>query len=134
MTTPDPLGTRQRASLGVIRLSLLAGVLAFGAVTWFMHRDEAWSGPARPPGGTFAMVALAVSILAIAGILFARRQVTTTRDAAKYGSWCVLGWAFGEVAALTGGVYYFLTDDPGRYLLGVLVMLLSFVLIPLRRV
>jgi hypothetical protein len=134
MASPDPLGTRQRASLGVIRLSLLAGVLAFGAVTWSMHRGDDWTGPARPPGGTFATVALAVSVLAIAGILFARRQVTTTRDAAKYGSWCVLGWAFGEVAALTGGVYYFLTDDPSRYLLGVLVMLLSFVLIPLRRV
>jgi hypothetical protein len=133
MTTPDPLGTRQRASLGVIRLSLLAGVLAFGAVTWFLHRGDAWTGPAREPGGAFATIALAVSILAIAGIVFARRQVTTTRDAGKYGSWCVIGWAFGELAALTGGVYYFLTDDPSRYLLGVLVMLLSFVLIPLRR-
>ena len=134
MTAPDPLGTRQRASLGVIRLSLLAGVLGFGAVTWFLHRGEAWTGPARPRGGAFATVTIAVCVLAIGGILLARRQVTTTRDAGKYGSWCVIGWAFGELAALMGGVYYFLTDDPSRYLIGVLVMLLSFVLIPLRRV
>ena len=129
----DPLTSQRRAQLGVIRVALLAGVLAFGAVTWWTHQGLGYRGPAMPPGGRLGTVAYVVDALAIVGSLLMRRLAFATADPARYGTRCVLAWAMGEAAALTGGVYYFMTNDMSRYLLGVLVMLLAFVLVPLRR-
>ena len=131
--SPDPLSSQRRATLGVIRLALLAGVLAFGAVTWFTHRGPEWSGGPRFVPEPLPTIALAVPVLAAIAIVFVRRAAFATTDPARYGSLCVVGWALGEAAALAGGVHYFLSNDPSRYLIGLFVMLLSFVLIPLRR-
>jgi hypothetical protein len=45
----------------------------------------------------------------------------------------VIGWAAGELAALAGGVHYFLTNDPQWYGTGVLVLVASYVVLPIRR-
>ena len=131
--SPDPLDARRRATLGVIRLALLAGVLAFGVLTWFTHRGPEWAGGPRAVAGPLPTISLALSVVLAIAIAFVRRAAFATRDAARYGTLCIVGWAMGEAAALAGGVHYFLSNDPSRYLIGLFVMLLSFVLIPLRR-
>ena len=134
MTAPtsDPLDSRGRATLGIIRLALLAGVLAFGAVTWFAHRRPDYH-PAAPVNGPTATFSLVIGVLAIGAALLVRRAAFATTDAAKYRGLCIVGWSFGEMAALAGGIHYFMTNDPSRYAIGVLVMLCTFVLLPLRR-
>lgn len=131
MSRPDPLSSPQRARLGIVRVAMLAGVIMFGVVTWFLRR----SGPA--PGGIEAgpldTITYGAMIAGIAGIVVMRRVVAAATDAARYANMAVIGWAFGELAALAGAVHYFMTGDPTRYVIGVMVMLLSFVLIPLRR-
>ena len=131
MSRPDPLTSAHRARLGTIRISFLAGVLMFGAVIWFLRRGE--SAPTTDDPRLLDIMSFAALIVGGAGILIMRRVIGGTTTAEKYASAAVVGWAFGELAALGGGVHYMLTGDPTRYVIGVMVMLVSFVLIPLRR-
>lgn len=131
MRTHDPLDSRQRARLGIIRVSMLAGVIMFGLVTWFLRRSG--PSPVSIDGSLLDMVTYGAMIAGIAGIVVMRRVVANAADAARYANIAVIGWAFGELAALAGAVHYFITGDPTRYVIGVMVMLVSFVLIPLRR-
>ena len=130
MNRPDPLDSAHRARLGAIRLAMLAGVLVFGAVVWFLRRGTTAPGAT---GGVIDVVSYAAIAIGLVGILVLWRVLANATTAAKYANTAVMGWALGELAALGGGVHFFLTGDPTRYVIGVMVMLLSFVLIPLRR-
>jgi hypothetical protein len=120
------------AALALVRISLLLGVLLFGAVTWFLHRDPSWQprSPESLPAVRRAM--LAAWVLAIVGLLALRtRLARLTGDARR--SLLVVAWAVGEGAALFGGVYYFLSGDAMSFLGGLLVMLAALLLFPVRR-
>ena len=131
MSRPDPLDSAHRARLGTIRIAFLAGVLMFGAIIWFMRRGG--GGPPASDSGLIDLMSYAAIAIGVVGIVVMRRVLANATTAEKYASSAVMGWAFGELAALGGGVHFFLTGDPTRYVIGVMVMLLSFVLIPLRR-
>ena len=134
MTAPTaPIDPRARvAQLALIRLSLLLGVLLFGGVIYFLHRDPSW----RPqPGGNAAAIRMATYVVWAAVVVGALvlRGLHARAPEAERPTFAILGWALGEAAALLGGVYYFLTDDPRRYLIGVFFLLAAFILFPLRR-
>ena len=131
MKGPDPLTSAHRARLGAIRIAFLAGVLMFGAVVWFMRRGA--SAPTTIDPGVLDAISYAALAIGIVGIVAMRRVLGNATTAEKYANTAVMGWAFGELAALGGGVHFFLTGDPTRYVIGVMIMLMSFVLIPLRR-
>ena len=117
--------------VGIIRIAMLVGVLAFGLVTYFMHLRPEYTSPGENPP---LKMALAVAMLAATGVIaFARWRLGTIRDEAQLGTYQIIGWAGGESAALSGGVYYFLTDNPNLYVIGLFVLLASFIVIPLRR-
>lgn len=130
MTNPM---TRERtpAQLGIIRIGLLMGVLLFGAVVWFLHRRPGFV-PDRGmeqlrPVVPFIMLGFIAAIVAV------RIYLSRVTDAGRLGTYQIIGWAIGEAAALFGGVYYFNTDDPRFFLIGLFVMLASFIVLPLRR-
>jgi hypothetical protein len=131
MSRPDPLTSAHRARLGAIRLAMLAGVLVFGAVVWFMRRNG--SAPAATSTAILETISYAAIGIGLVGIVVLWRVLARATTAGKYANIAVMGWALGELAALGGGVHFFLTGDPTRYVIGVMVMLMSFVLIPLRR-
>ena len=123
---------RGDAPIALIRISLLLGVLLFGAVTWFLHRDPSWQ-PQDP--STVAGVRRAMYVVwagAIVTLLALRPRLGAATGAARQ-SLLVIAWAIGEGAALLGGVYYFLTDDARAFLGGLIVMLGAFLLYPIRR-
>ena len=128
MTTPAPL-EQVRA---IMRMSFLAGVLLFGAVVWFLHRQPGYvpdgSMEQLRPVVPFILLAFIAAIVAVRVFYLAR-----VTDPAKLHTGQIMGWAIGEAAALFGGVYYFNTDDPRFYIMGLFVMLASFIVIPLRR-
>ena len=118
--------------LAIIRMALLAGVLAFGAVTYVQHR-RGWTPP--PDASTAAMlarVAPIVLVIALAAALLIRTRLAGADDARRR-QLLIIGWAIAEGAALLGGVHYFLSDDPRWYTLGVCAMVASFVVLPVRR-
>lgn len=131
MTTPRPI-ERTPAQLGIIRIGLLTGVLLFGAVIWFLQRR-----PGFVPDGSMAQLRPIVPFIMlafIAAIIGVRVYLSRVTDATQLGTYQLIGWAIGEAAGLFGGVYYFNTGDPRFFLIGLFVMLASFIVLPLRRV
>ena len=130
MTNPPVFDARTR-TLGIIRMSFLAGVLLFGAVVWFLHSQPGYvvDGSMEPLRPVMPFVLLAF----IAGIVAVRLYLSRITDEAQLGNFRLIGWAIGEAAALCGGVFYLNTNDPRFYIMGLFVQLASFVVVPLRQ-
>lgn len=122
-------------SFAVIRLALLSGVLLLGAVCWVLTNQR---GGGPQPGTDPASLsvfrvlvpALCLGALAVAAVL--RGRVARTRDAARRDSMRLIAWSVGEGSALAGGVHYLLSGDPKLYVLGVVALLGTFIILPLR--
>ena len=124
-----PRRAPELARLALIRVSMLAGVLTFGAVVWFLRR----SGNAPPlteAAATLRVVGAAVALFAAAGIATFRVLAGRAREPEQRLVLSIGGWAVGEAAALYGGFYYYATGRPLGYMLGLMILLVSFVFIP----
>lgn len=132
MTGPGQPRPTSEATLALIRISLLLGVLLFGAVSWFLHRDPTWR-PGDPAALRMLQRAmLAQWVLAIAMLLFFRTRLDRTTGQAR-STLLLIGWAIGESAALFGGVHFFLSGDILSFLGGLVVMMAGLLLFPIRR-
>ena len=132
-TAPADVPPPSPVALAVIRLALLLGVLAFGAATTFLVRR----GGLRPsPADTLELlrtVGIVLWIVAIAGVVLLRVRGTRLAGRAGPATAAIIGWAIGEAVAIFGGVHYFLSGQPVWYLNGVLFLVATFVVFPLRR-
>lgn len=130
--TPRPLPPSPGSSvrnLAIIRIAILAGILVFGAVIWFMQREPDWAP--RTPEFPVEPIALALWGAAIIGILLVRNAWGRTRDVPRRVHFSIIGIAIAEAPALFGAVVYFLTGDPRLYLTGVFLMLTTLLLFPI---
>jgi len=135
MTSPSP--TPVRTPLFLIRAALLAGVLLFGAVCWYIVRQRGGGPVSGVDTSAFAILRYMVPVLGFAALSVAiaiRVAISRTRDEAKRNSLRIVGWAVGEGAALAGGIYYMEIGDPRLYLIGTTAMLATFIVVPLRNV
>ncbi|MBV6521875.1 MAG: hypothetical protein MNPFHGCM_02019 [Gemmatimonadaceae bacterium] len=111
--------------LRTIRLSMIAGILAFGAATWLLRRNGGTPIASVGPEllltiGKFVWGAAVLGCF----VLFVRlRQVRTE---SQYRSLSIVGWALCEATAIYGGVFYLLTGSAYWYQMGVAFMVLSF--------
>jgi hypothetical protein len=130
--TPPASPSRDTAKLGVIRVAMLAGVLSFGAVSWFVRRQGTAPASTVDPG----LLGIAGSViwgLAVLGILVLFLLLRNRETPARRSAFSIIGWALGESVALFGGVYLFLIGDPKWFLAGLTALLLTFFIFPLRR-
>jgi hypothetical protein len=116
------------ARLALIRVTLLAGVLVFGGAVYFLRKTS--PPPLLGPADELRIAGVVIGVLAAAGILVFRSLARNAPDANRRASYSIVGWAIGEAAALYGGVYYFLTGRLGGYMVGLMILLASFVFIP----
>lgn len=114
-------------SLQLIRLSLMAGVLMFGAVILIVHRQPSWKAEALAPAMGYALVAVAIFAVTIAVLL--KGRLGRERDPERRASLLIVGWAIGEGAGLLGAVIFFLSGQGEWYAFGLLAMACSFVLL-----
>lgn len=131
MSAPGPSRPASPAALGVVRLGILGGVLAFGAVAWYITHQPGWS-PRPVDRDPFFYAALAIWAVATAGLLLLRRRWQRETDPARRTPLLFVGWALGEVPAVWGGIFYLLTGEPQRYLTGLLFLVMAFLLLPVR--
>lgn len=114
----------------LIRLALIAGVLMFGAVILFVHRQASWKAGTLPSAIGYALLAYAIVALSIARAM--RGRVLREPDPQRRASLLIIGWAIGEAAALFGAVIFFVTGQGQWYLLGLFAMLSVFAFLPTR--
>ncbi|HEU4563732.1 MAG TPA: hypothetical protein VFS05_03745 [Gemmatimonadaceae bacterium] len=120
-------------ALAVIRIGLLAGVLAFGAVAWLAHRQPGWEQPESAVIVRVHRVVL-MSWIAVSAILIVLRlRLERARDDAARRVTLIIAWAVSEAAALGGAVDFYLGGDASMFAGGLFVMAAAFILFPLRR-
>jgi hypothetical protein len=127
-----PSAAPPASTLAVIRIALLGGVLMFGAVTYMVQRGDTWQAAGPDLLGTLRVALLATWVVAVVLLLVLRARLTRLTEVAGR-SVLIIAWAVGEGAALFGGVYYFLSGNPEWFIIGLFVMLASFILFPIRR-
>ena len=125
MTAPVP-GARQ---LALIRAAMLVGVLLFAGVAYALHHQARVTPAAPLPGLQY--LPLAASLLALGGIFAMRALISSTSDARRQAAFDIAGWAFGELAAITGIVHFWFTGSTQWMATGILIMLLSLLSLPL---
>ncbi|HSJ64418.1 MAG TPA: hypothetical protein VK922_11050 [Gemmatimonadaceae bacterium] len=127
-----PSAAPPTSTLAVIRIALLVGVLMFGAVTYMVQRGDTWQAAGPDLLDTLRVALLATWVVAVVLLLVLRARLTRLTEVAGR-SVLIIAWAVGEGAALFGGVYYFLSGNPEWFIIGLFVMLASFILFPIRR-
>jgi hypothetical protein len=118
------------AQLRLIRMALLGPVILFGAfVTVSVSRE-----PPRAPdmARPLLYVNMAYLVGAALGVLYFQRRHAAERDPGRRATFNIMAWAIGESTALFGAVHYLLVGSPIPYLVGLAMMLASFVLVPIR--
>lgn len=115
--------------LRLIRIQLLVGALTLGAVAWYLHRDPAWQP--SPSAGSIRFVAVIAGVAAAVGVLAVRAAIRRGSDPSRIATLSIVGWALGELAALAGGVHFFASGEPSRYVIGLLLLLTSLLLLPM---
>lgn len=128
---PAPTEAERLRSLGLIRVALLLGVLMFGAVTWWQSRQAPPAPTTLTPTELRGLV-LGLAVVALITMIAVRVLLGRVREARRRGTLCIVAWAAGEAPALAGGVYYFAFHDPRWYVVGLFVLITSFVVVPLR--
>ena len=111
----------------VIRLGLIGGVVMFGVVILFVHRQPGWTPATLPPAFGYALVAYALATILIAMLM--QRRVASEPDQARRMSLLLAGWSAGEAAGLFGGVIFFLTGEGLCYVIGLMAMAITFALV-----
>jgi len=121
-------GNATRA-LGLIRIALLVGVLALGAIVWHLRRSGDTGYLVNPRTLRVAGQAVwgSMTLGTLALFLLAGRAAPERR-----GSLSVIAWALGEATAIYGGLFWLLLGDSQWYLYGVGCLLLTYFIFPIR--
>jgi hypothetical protein len=116
-------------TLGLIRIALLVGVLAFGGIVWYLRRpgDAGYLVNPRSLRVAGQAVWASMTLGTLALFLLAGRATPERR-----GSLSVIAWALGEATAIYGGLFWLLLGDAQWYLYGVGCLLLTYFIFPIR--
>lgn len=128
------MATRQlprAATLRIIRVALLTGVLVFGGIAYYLTQQRG-GGLGPEHADTLQVVNIALLVGVAIGIMIVQRRHAAEGDPARRTTLNILAWALGEAVALIGGVHFLLVGNPVPYLVGLMMMLASFIVVPIR--
>jgi hypothetical protein len=116
-------------TLGLIRIALLVGVLAFGGIVWHLRRSGDTGYLVNPRALRVAGQAVwGLVTLGTLGLFILAGRASPERRA----SLSVMAWALGEATAIYGGLFWLLLGDSQWYLYGVACLLLTYFIFPIR--
>ncbi len=118
-------------TLGLIRIALLVGVLAFGGIVWYLRKSgDATVYSVNPRGLRVAGQAVwGTMTLGTLGLFLAGSRAPAERRV----TFSVIAWALGESTAIYGGLFWMLLGDPQWYYYGVACLLLTYFIFPIRQ-
>jgi hypothetical protein len=129
-TTPQDQDAARATVLRILRMAMLAGVFLFGSVSWFLHGQG--SIETVPLDSLLRNLFVGIMVAAAVGLMIVQRRHAAAADPQQIQSWTIVGWAVGEGVALFGAVLYFLTGSVTPFLVGVGMLLVAFMMIPVR--
>jgi hypothetical protein len=119
-----------------VRAVLLAVTLFFGLAVWVFHS----LGAARNPAPLFITKLRGVGVLTwlyalvqMIDMRFYNSRFARRRRASMRIPDSLHGWLFGQMLASFGILYYGLTEDLRWYVGGLVILVLSFLVFPIRR-
>lgn len=127
----EPRQLSRATTLRIIRVALLSGVLMFGGLAYYLTNQQ--GGGLGPENAEFLQIANIVLLVgAAAGIMIIQRRHLAATDPKKRTTLNITAWALGEATALFGGVHFLLVGNAIPYLVGLTMMIASFVVVPIR--
>jgi ABC-type xylose transport system permease subunit len=126
MTGPKP----PLPPLPLIQIAMHAGMLVFLGIVWFVHSQPGFTPTPLP--AIVQYMAPVICILALSAIMLVRGLRANITDPQRFASMSIIGWSFGEVAALLGIVYYWFTNDYTWAITGILVQVFGSFMLPAR--
>jgi hypothetical protein len=123
----------QATQLLIIRTALLLGLLLFGASTWYAHRRGTLNLLTPDKAQLFGYIFTALAGTTLAALFFLRARLGTAGDTKQLMSMYIIGYAFTEGTALFGGVVWFLGGSSNWFIAGLVLMIVSFQVLPVRR-
>ena len=128
----DPSGRSSAARLAVVRMALLAGVLAFGAAVWWARRGQGAPDPSAAPPALRTFGA-AIWVAALAGVVGFWLLIPRARDARRRTAYTIFAWAAAEMPAVFGAAFYYLTGDTRWFAAGLTLLVGSMVVVSGKR-
>jgi hypothetical protein len=126
---PAGRGANLRTSLNIVRLALVMGVIAFGAVAFIVQRTGAPQLASAAAITTFKAAAIALLAAGVGALVVLRSRLGDITDPAKQRTMCIIGYALCEPPALAGGVIWMMGGGPLFYGLGLGLMLTAATLL-----
>jgi hypothetical protein len=126
---PRPVATQ----LLIIRTALLAGLLLFGAATWYVQRNGIANAIAPAGERALVYVFIGAAVAALGGMFFLRSRLGATADVKQIVAMYIVGYAFAEGAALLSAVIWYVGGSRDWYIAGLVLMVVAFQILPVRR-
>jgi hypothetical protein len=118
----------------IIRIAMLAGVLTFGGVVYFLRKNGDAPGVNAEQAKSLLWIGRSIWGMAIAGCLVLFVLSQRERSPGKVNNYQIIAWVLGESVALYGAMLWFLTGSPTWYTPGLIYLGLTFLAFPIRRV
>jgi peptidoglycan/LPS O-acetylase OafA/YrhL len=128
----NPTRRQVTTSLRIIRIAFTGSVLGFAAIATQVVDRQALAVDAAAHASTVRWINVALLAAAAAGILLIQRRHEREPDPQRRQALNVMAWAAGETTAFFGIVHWMMLGDPLPFYVGLGMMLLAFVLVPIR--
>lgn len=113
-----------------IRIAMMAGLLLFGGVSWFLHQRPEWQPPRPEVTDGLASIGRVMWVAAAAALTVLFFQHRKADTPVRASTLAIVAWSVGEALALFGVVYFYLAAVPAWYVAGMLAMAITFVAFP----
>ncbi|HKS04993.1 MAG TPA: hypothetical protein VJR92_01660 [Gemmatimonadaceae bacterium] len=128
-----PLPRALATQLLLIRTALLAGLLLFGAATWYIRRGTTIVPMPADRAQQFGYIFIALAVSALGGMFFVRSRLEKGVEGTAAVQQYMTGYAMAEGTALFGGVTWYMGGNQNWYIAGVLLMVTAFQILPIKR-
>lgn len=127
MASVQTQGGTPARSLFVVRIAIVSAVVLFTAMTWYV-RSRAPQGTDPSAAAEFAWPILGIQALTALGVVALSWAGRRTAERARLTNVAIMGWAVGEMAAIAGIVFWFVTGSTERLGFGLLVFAAALLL------
>jgi Mn2+/Fe2+ NRAMP family transporter len=128
MSSVHSQGGPPAITLFIIRLAIVAAVMLFAGVTWYV-RSQAPQGTDPSAAAELAWPILGVqAVMALGLIGFSWMLRRSAPDRGRVATFSILGWGMGEAAAFAGLIFWFITGSTERLGFGLLVFAAALLL------